>query len=184
MVQNEGDKPLRVMFQDEGRFGRISDARHCWAPAGVRPEVPLQIVREYTYAFVALSPHDGIMDSLVLPEVNTKMMALFLTEVASRHQDECILMFMDQAGWHRAGDLKIPENMRIQWLPSYCPQCNPVEHIWDEIREKWFPNLVFQSLDGVEDKLVEALASLENNTRKVHSLTGFDWIISLPLIAT
>jgi putative transposase len=184
VVQNEGDKPLRVMFQDEGRFGRISDARHCWAPAGVRPEVPLQIVREYTYAFVALSPHDGIMDSLVLPEVNTKMMSLFLSEVASRHQDECILMFMDQAGWHRAGDLKIPENMRIQWLPCYCPQCNPVEHIWDEIREKWFPNLVFQSLDGVEDKLVEALASLENNAGKVHSLTGFDWIISLPMIAT
>ena len=172
------------MFQDEGRFGRISDARHCWAPAGVRPEVPLQIVRQYTYAFVALSPHDGIMDSLVLPEVNTKMMSLFLTEVASRHQDECILMFMDQAGWHRAGDLKIPENMRIQWLPPYCPQCNPVEHIWDEIREKWFPNLVFQSLDGVEDKLVEALASLENNAGKVHSLTGFDWIISFPMIAT
>jgi hypothetical protein len=39
-------------------------------------------------------------------------------------------------------------------------------------------------LDGVEDKLVEALASLENNAGKVHSLTGFDWIISLPMIAT
>jgi hypothetical protein len=39
-------------------------------------------------------------------------------------------------------------------------------------------------LDGVEDKLVEALASLENNAEKVHSLTGFDWIISLSLTAT
>ena len=184
VVQAERDRPLRVMFQDEGRFGRISDARQCWAPAGVRPEVPVQIVREYTYAFVALSPHDGIMDSLVLPEVNAKMMSLFLAEVASRHQDEYILMFMDQAGWHRAGDLKIPENMLIQWIPSHCPQCNPVEHIWDEIREKWFPNLVFDGLDGVEDKLVEALSFLENNSGKVHSLTGFDWIISLSLNAT
>lgn len=173
-----------MMFQDEGRFGRISDPRHCWAPAGVRPEVPLQIVREYTYAFVAVSPHDGIMDSLVLPEVNAEMMSIFLAEVASRHENECILMFMDQAGWHRAGELKIPDNMRIRWLPPYCPQCNPVEHVWEEIREKWFPNLVFQDLDGVEDRLVDALATLENDTKRINSLTGFDWIVSVCLNAT
>lgn len=78
VVQTETTKPVRVMFQDDGRFGRISNPRHCWAPAGIRPEVPLKIVREYTYAFVAVSPHDGIMDSLVLPEVNAKMMSISL----------------------------------------------------------------------------------------------------------
>src|SRR3954470_8793222 len=52
------------MFQDEARFGRMSDSRRCWAPVGVRPEVSAQIVREYEYAFAAVSPHDGTLDAL------------------------------------------------------------------------------------------------------------------------
>jgi hypothetical protein len=166
------------MFEDEGRFGRISDPRRCWAPKGIRPDSPAQFVREYTYAFAAVSPLDGVLDSLILPEVNAKTMSLFLSEVSSRHPEDFILMFMDRAGWHRANDLIIPENMRLEWLPPYSPQCNPVEHLWDEIREKHFCNLVFHSLDAVEASLCTALASLEASPQKVASLTGFEWIVS------
>ena len=83
------------MFQDEGRFGRISDPRRCWVPSGLRPDVPTQVVREYTYAFAAVSPHDGTMDSLILPEVNACMMSIFLEEVATRHPGDLILMLRE-----------------------------------------------------------------------------------------
>src|SRR4051812_6286633 len=69
------------MFEDEARFGRISDPRRCWAPPGVRPEVKTQLVREYEYAFAAVCPQDGTLDTLVLPTVNTEAMGLFLAEV-------------------------------------------------------------------------------------------------------
>jgi transposase len=72
-------------------------------------------------------------------------------------------MFLDGAGWHRANSLVIPENMRLEALPPYSPHPNPMEHSWDEVREKWFINEVFGSLDGVEDRLVEALVALEGN---------------------
>jgi len=94
------------------------------------------------------------------------------------------MMVMDQAGWHIAKRLTIPENMRLLWLPPYSPQCNPVEHVWDEIREKWFSNKVFESLDAVEHTLLEALGTLENDQKRMLGLTGFDWIISIPLNAT
>lgn len=165
------------MFQDEGRFGRITDPKRCWAPGGTRPEVPSQIVREYLYGFAAVSPKDGAMDSLILPEVNAEAMSVFLKEVSSRHSEEIIFMFMDKAGWHRAKKLKIPKNVRIYWLPPYSPQCNPVEHVWDEIREKWFANRVFKSLNAVEDTLNESLSNLENQSERVQKLTGFDWAI-------
>ena len=87
-------------------------------------------------------------------------------------------MFLDGAGWHRANDLSVPDNMRLEALPPYSPQLNPVEHIWDEIREKWFTNEVFDSLEAVEDRLVEALVNLENDKESVASTTGFDWIIN------
>jgi putative transposase len=178
------ERPIRLMFQDEARFGRINDPRRCWAPKGFRPEVGMQIVREYTYAFGAASPHDGVLDTLVLPVVTAEAMSIFLAEVARRHPEEFILMFLDGAGWHRAMNLVIPENMRLEALPPYSPQLNPMEHIWDEVREKWFTNEVFESLDGVEDRLVEALAALERDQELVASTTGFDWIINCPLSAT
>ena len=95
-----GNSSIRIMFQDEARFGRINIPRLCWAPMGVRPVVGSQVVREYTYAYAAVSPVDGVMDSLILPEVNTAAFELFLEEVATRHADEFVLMFMDGAGWH------------------------------------------------------------------------------------
>jgi len=172
------------MFQDEARFGRISSLRNCWAPPGVRPSVPCQMVREYTFAYAAVSPMDGVLDSLVLPLVNAQAMSLFLTEVSQRHPDDFILMVMDKAGWHQAKEVSIPDNMRIIFLPPYSPNLNPVEHLWEEIREKWFPNKVFKSLDAVEGVLVQALASLERSPEKVASITGFDWIKRIILNAT
>ncbi len=140
-------------------------------------------MREYTYAFGAASPHDGVLDTLVLPVVTAEAMSIFLAEVARRHPDEFILMFLDGAGWHRANSLEISENMKLEALPPYSPQLNPMEHIWDEVREKWFINEVFDSLDGVEDRLVETLAALERDQELVASATGFDWFINCSLSA-
>jgi transposase len=138
----------------------------------------MQIVREYTYAFGAVSPHDGILDSLVLPVVTAEAMSIFLEEVARRHPEKFILMILDGAGWHRANDLTVSDNMRLEALPPYSHQLNPVEHIWDESREKWFANEVFDSLEAVEDRLVEALVALENDKEVGSATTGFDWIIN------
>jgi transposase len=123
------------------------------------------------------------MDSLILPEVNAEAMSIFLAEVSKRHSDEFMLMVMDQAAWHKANDLEIPKNIRLIWQPPYSPQCNPVENIWDEIREKWFPNRVFKSMQAVEDTLVKALVALENDNERTQSIAGFKWIISILLNA-
>ena len=181
--QIQNGRPVRLMFQDEGRFGRINEPRRCWAPTGIRPDVHVQFVREYTYAYVAVSPHDGVMDSLILPVVNAEAMSIFLDEVAKRHPDEFIVMVMDQAGWHKAKDLVIPETICLIWQPPYSPQCNPAENIWDEIREKWFPNLVFKSMQAVKDTLVEALVTLEADHERTQSIAGFDWIVNIRLNA-
>lgn len=165
------------MFQDEGRFGRINNPKRCWAPQGVRPVVGAQRVRESVYVYAAVSPADGGLVSLVLPDTDSILMSVFLGEVAQRYPNEFILMFMDQAGWHRSGKLVIPERMRLSWLPPYSPECNPTEHIWEEIREKWFGNSVFASLEAVEDMLEYALHSLESDHAQIQSLTGFEWVL-------
>jgi putative transposase len=171
------------MLQDEGRFGRISTPQRCWAPRGVRPCVPSQIVREYTYAYAAVSPHDGILDSLILPQVSEQAMSIFLREVSNRHPDEFILMVMDGAGWHKAKALNVPANMALIFLPPYSPELNPVEHIWDHIREDGFRNKAFNSIEAVEDQLMQSLEALEKDPALVARMTGFPWIVSMNLHA-
>jgi hypothetical protein len=70
------ERPVLIMAQDEGCFGRINRAKRCWAPPGVRPHVPAQVVREYIYAYTAVAPALGQMVSLILPEASTAMMNL------------------------------------------------------------------------------------------------------------
>ncbi|HOD51080.1 MAG TPA: IS630 family transposase [Candidatus Hydrogenedentes bacterium] len=164
---------VRLMFQDEARFGRITEPSHCWAPRGMRPRVHAEFVREYTHAYAAVGPHDGILDSLVLPEVDARSMSLFLEELVRRHPREFILVVLDGAGWHTAKALKVPETIRPLRLPPYSPELNPVEHLRDEVREKKFHNVVFQSMEAVEDRLAEALAELEQDPRRVRNRTVF-----------
>lgn len=168
--------PVRIMFMDEGRFGRISEIRRCWAPPGVRPVAFAQMEREYSYAYAALTPFDGELVSLVLPGVNAEMMSLFLGETSRLYPDEQVVMIMDQAGGHKAKRLDIPDNITLHWLPPYSPELNPVEHLWDQIRERWFANHAFRSLDAVELQLVKALRHYLFSPEDLSSLTLFPWM--------
>ena len=80
--QAEQGRRVRLMFQDEGRFGLLGTPRRCWAPRRIRPVVGARLERKCLYAFGAVSPHDGVLDSLVLPWVNAETMSMFLAEVA------------------------------------------------------------------------------------------------------
>lgn len=129
------------MFQDEARFGRISDVRRCWCPKPLRPMVRAMVTQEYVYAYAALSPADGRMDSLLLPDVNGACMQIFLDEVAARHRKERIVMIVDGAGWHKNQELQVPYNMRLLFLPPYAPELNPVEYLWGHLKTNALANL-------------------------------------------
>jgi len=165
------------MFQDEARFGRITDPKRCWAPQGVRPHVPSQTVREYTYLFGAASPQDGKADFLILPALNLINMGIFLEEISRRYPNEYICMFVDGASAHSLKGLKVPANMVIETIPPYSPDVNPAENIWAEIREKFFGNIVFDSLGAVKDRLCEAALAYEKDHKTIKSIVGWNWIL-------
>ena len=166
------------MFQDEARFGRINDVRRCWAPRPIRPLCQAMLTHEYTYAYAAVDVQSGVLDTLVLPHVNTDCMQVFLDELAQRHRDEHIVLVVDGAGWHHCHRLRVPARMHLLFLPPYAPELNPVEHLWDELREKHFHNRVFDSLDALEDHLVASLLATEKAAEKVCSIVAWPWIIN------
>ena len=136
------------------------------------------LTHEYTYAYAAVEAKSGELDSLILPYVNTDCMQLFLDEVGARHPSDKIVMVLDGAGWHASRLLKSPQNMKLLPLPPYAPELNPVEHVWDELREKHFHHRVVDSLDALEDQLEVVLHTFENNAPMVKSIVAWEWIIS------
>lgn len=164
------------MFQDEARFGRINEPRRCWTKKGLRPAMHKQIIREYTYVYGAFCPTDGTMDSLILPNMYASTMSVFLKEVSMRHKDELVLMVVDGAPCHRAGKLKLPHNIELLELPPYCPQLNPSENMWDELREKEFANKSFSSMNNLETHLCSALRRYESKPAIIKSITNWNWI--------
>jgi transposase len=163
----------------------VSDLSPIHGDAGV-PLLPVRsarsmVTQEYTYAYAAVYS-DGILDSLILPHMNSDCMQIFLDEVALPHRNERIIMVFDGAGWHTSGLCTVPQNMRLVSLPAYAPELNPVEHIWDDLREKAFHNQVFESIDGLEDHLEVLLQKLEEDKERVCFIVAWPLIIKALII--
>ncbi len=176
-IPESAERGLKVYFQDEGRFGRMSDPVSCWAPQGVRPKLPLQRAREYTYVYSAICPQDGDVFSLVLPYSDTGVMQVFIDEFAKHLDGQPALMIMDQAPWHKSGALKTHQKMIIAFQPPYSPELNPVEHFWEHLREKHMSNHYWKSMDEMEDELCQALREATSDSDTIKKLSLFDWMV-------
>jgi len=174
---------VRLMFQDEARFGRMVRIRRCWAPRPVRPMICNGYEREFVYVYGAVSPAQGQLDWMLTRQMNTANMSAFLAQVSAKHRRAFIVMVMDGASSHICKDLVVPENIRLLRLPPYAPELNPQEHVWDELREKEFPNRVFSDLPSVVCHLEAGLPRLASSRSALRSLTAWPWIISLNLNA-
>jgi len=139
--------------------------------------------REFVYVYGAVSPLQGELDWRICAEMNTVRMGEFLSQVSRTHSQEFILMILDGASSHKAKDLPVPANIRLVPLPAYAPELNPQEHVWDELREKEFPNRVFNHLDAVIEQLHKGLPRLAGDHSRLRSLTAWPWIVSLNLNA-
>jgi len=167
------------MFQDEARFGRMSDPRSCWAPAPHRPVVNLALIREFKYEYAAVSPWDGCLDYMTADKMNTEGMSCFLKQVSGAHPDEFNIMVVDGASSHKSKDLNIPENVSLIFLPPYSPELNPAEQIWNVLRREWFANRVFDSLDAATKQAEQGLATMAANQNAMQSLSNWPWISAI-----
>lgn len=165
-----------MLFQDEARFGRISELYRCWAPGHVRPTCPRQFVREAIYLFGAISPLDGRLVTTIEEHANTEAMARFLAKVAEIFPEDRLLMVLDGAGWHKAKALSVPPRMRLVSLPPYCPDLNPAEHLWLAIRLRYFANRLFATLGAVRDQLITGVDELAAQPDELASMTCFPWV--------
>ena len=143
----------------------------------MRPVIQAQIIRQYTHIFSAVCPNDGESFSLILPYADSEAMEIFLAELSKQYSQYRLVLVMDQAAWHRTSNLKKFESVRIIYQPAHSPELNPVEHLWEHIREKFFRNAYWTSMELLESVLEEILIKVEKSKAIIQSLVGFHWAI-------
>jgi hypothetical protein len=124
-------------------------------------------------------PEDVECDFLILPAMDGDCMNVFLAELSHRYADEYLVIFWDGAPCHQFGAIVVPDNIWRDYLPARCPDLVPEENIWDDMRESFFANFLFDSMQAVEAQLVTAANFYETNPDRVKSGASWAWIVSM-----
>ncbi|MBX3373172.1 MAG: IS630 family transposase [Phycisphaeraceae bacterium] len=166
---------LRVLFQDEARFGQQGTLTTVWAPAGSRPTVIRQNGRRSIWVFAAVEPASGWSMAMVARHANTESMQTFLDRTASHIRPrEHAVMILDGAGWHCSKELRWPKRITPLFLPPYSPELNPVERLWLWFRNNDWSNRVFEDEEAL---IAAARESHRRLTRaRVRSVCRASWI--------
>jgi transposase len=167
---------IEVWFQDEARLGQKNGRTRLWARTGTRPRLPADQRYANAYLFGAICPRRGTGAALMLPAANTEAMQLHLDEI-SRHvaRKAHAVVLMDRAGWHSTNRLKVPKNLTIILLPSRSPELNPVENVWQYLRQNWLSNRVFDTYEDILQAGCEAWNRLIDQPETIKSIGMRDW---------
>src|SRR3954462_10781540 len=168
--------PIELWWQDEARVGQKNKIARRWARRGTRPRAPHDQRTSSVYIFGAICPQEGKGAALVLPRCDTPAMNLHLAEVAQAVAPGAHgVMLMDRAGWHRAKDLVVPDNLTLVLLPARAPELNPVENIWHFLRDNWLSSRVFGSYADIVDHCCDAWNRLIDQPWIIMSIGLRDW---------
>lgn len=85
------------------------------------------------------------------------------------------MIVLDGAGWHGALKLNIPDNITLLPLPPYSPELNPIENVWQYLRQNFLSNRVFDDYDAIVAACCEAWRAFISRPDVVHSVTDRTW---------
>ena len=131
----------------------------------------------WAYLFGAVCPERGIGAGLVLPNADTYAMNLHLREISAHVAPGAhAILVLDGAGWHRSGGkLVVPDNIGLLHLPPHSPELNPVENIWQFLRQNFLSNRVFDSYDAIVDACCDAWNALIAMPERIRSIASRDY---------
>ena len=169
---------IELWWQDEARIGQKNKITRRWAKRGSRPSAPKDQRTKSAYIFGAICPAKGKGAGLVMPYADTHAMNLHLAEISANVDPGAhAVILMDQAGWHTTPKLIVPDNITLMELPPRAPELNPVENVWQFIRDNWLSNRVFGGYEDIRALCCEAWNNLIEGPWAIRSIGMRDWAL-------
>ena len=169
--------PVEIWFQDEARVGQQGTHAYIWAPVGARPLMVRDNRHDSAYIFGAICPQRGVGAAVITPAANTEMMNLHLAEISTQVTPGAYaVLICDRAGWHQpGGELRVPDNIRLLHLPPYSPELNPMENVWDYLRQNKLCATVWDAYDDIVDACKTAWNWLTDDPTRIKSIGTREW---------
>ena len=169
-------KPVEIWFADEARVGQKNKITRRWARRGTRPSAPKDQRTASAYLFGAICPAEGKGAGLVLPRCTSENMSLHLAEVSQAVAPGAhAVVLLDQAGWRQSHRLVIPTNLTLLPLPAKAPDLNPVETVWQFLRDNWLSNRIFRCEADIVDHCCAAWNELTAQPWRIMSIGLRQW---------
>jgi hypothetical protein len=169
-------KKIEIWFQDEARIGQKNGTVRQWARHGTQPRQPADQRYESAYLFGAICPARGKGAGLAMPFADTQAMQCHLDEIAlSVAKGAHAVLLMDRAGWHTTPKLRWPKTITPILLPSRAPELNPVENVWQFLRQNWLSNRVFDTYEAIIKAACEAWNKLIAQPKTITSIGLRQW---------
>jgi hypothetical protein len=166
-----------VWFQDEARFGQQNTTTRLWAEKGTRPRAVKQQQFEYAYLFGAVCPATGDTEALIAPCMNMDVMEKHLALISKKvPEGRHAVIVVDGAAWHQYHLTDKFDNLSIIKLPPYSPELNPIEQVWQWLRQNELANRCFKGYDDIVDECSRAWNSFISDASRVIKLCSRDWI--------
>jgi hypothetical protein len=157
--------------------GLLTVRRRRLTACGVQAVGSIQHVFEWFYVYGAIAPTTGERFFLELPYLNADTFQLFVDAFAEAFPDSLNILLLNNSGAHTAQYIRWPAHVRCVWLPPYCPELNPIERVWRDLRDlkddlAW---LQFTDLDAQQVYGGALLQGYEAYT--LRALTGYPYLV-------
>ena len=122
-----------------------------------------------------IAPQTGESFWLEFSHLDSLCFQIFLEQLAGEYPDNLNVVQLDNGRFHHSSNLKIPDNILLIFQPPYSPELNPIERVWQHIKQElsWE---IYENLDEIKEKV---RAFIENFSREtIASITGWDYILS------
>lgn len=144
---------------------------------GSRPRVVKQQQFEYGYLFGAVCPSNGNTQALVSPVVNKAVMEQHMKLISEATEPgRHAVVVMDGAGWHTPDTASLLPNVSLIKLPPYSPELNPMEQVWQWLRQHCLSNRVFNGYEDIVDQVSHAWNDFIADMARVKNLCSRNWI--------
>ena len=128
-----------------------------WVPPEEKDPVLLHApTRKAITLFGAVQVRTGKLVTMTVSPFNAESFGVFLN-VLARHRsgDRRAVLIIDNARYHHASFC--PDCLRLDYLPPYSPELNPIERVWKLLRNLRIHNQYFETLDHLLREVSEQL---------------------------
>ncbi len=158
-------------------MGQKGSLSYTWAPIGSRPAMVRDNRHDSAYIFGAICPERRVGAAVITPSVNTECMSLHLAEISTQITPGSIgAIICDGAGWHAQGrTLKVPGNIVLVPLPSYAPELNSMENVWEYLRGNKLSAGVWDTYEEIVAACADAWNWLMGDPERIRSIGAREW---------